>query len=370
MHQKKIIFAIDQLGMGGAENMIVQQVNHIDRKIFKVYLITLFSNPKVNVADKIDPDVTYVQFNFRSPFSGLLDISSWWRLYKFFRKEKFDVVDTNLFITNIIVRIVAIFAGVPVILSNELNVYKNKKYWQICIDKILARFTKVIFASSSEVLEFTAEQEHLSKDKFCLNYNAIPLKLFKVKENRNKVLTEFALPTDSFYIVTAGRLIVQKGHKYLLEAAQILKKQGISNFKVLIFGQGVLEEEISKQIISLGLEYQVKLMGLSSMDNILAISDTFVLPSLWEGLSIALLQAMDSGSVIVATDISGSREAIINGTSGLVVSSGDSEKLASALSTVMKDTQLRTKLSRGALEQVKKFSIEANVKIIEREALK
>ena len=367
---KKIIFAINQLGIGGAENMIVEQVNHFDRRLFKVYLITLFPNPKANVASKIAPDVSYVPFRFHGPFSGLLDVTSWWRLYRFFRKEKFDVVDTNLFITNVIVRIVAIITNVPVILSNELNVYEDKKYWQIIIDRILARFTKRIFASSSEVLEFTSKQENLPKEKFCLNYNAIPLKLSKVKENRNQVLDEFGLPIDFFYIVTAGRLIVQKGQRYLIEAAKIMKDQGISDFKILIFGRGVLEEDISKQIISLGLESSVQMMGLSTIDKILAISDTFVLPSLWEGLSIALLQAMDSGSPIVATDISGSREAITHGVSGLVVKPGEANKLSLVLTSLIKDEQLRNKLANGAREQVKKFSIEANVRVIEREALK
>ncbi len=293
--KKKIVFAINDLGIGGAENMLVEQVKCIDKNLFQVFLITILPNPKINLTDKIVPEVTYLQFKF----SGLFDCKSWWQLFVFFRKEKFDAVITNLFNTSLIVRVVAICAQVRIILSNELNIYEDKRTWQIVADRILASFTKRIFVSSSSVLEFTAKQERISREKFKLNYNAIPLKLGEIKNNRSKILNEFGLVNDFIYIVTAGRLIEQKGHRFLIDSALEMLNSGVTNFTILIFGQGVLEERLKKQINFLGLEGKVKLMGMSTMDKILAISDIFVLPSLWEGLSIALLQAMDSASPIV-----------------------------------------------------------------------
>ena len=363
--RKKILFAINNLGIGGAESMLLEQLRAIDRDVFQPVLITLLPNPKINLVNKVSPDILYAPFNFL----GLFDIFSWLKLWKFFRKEKFDTVVTYLFVTNLIVRMAAIVSGVRVILSNECSVYKDKHGWQILADKILAHFTQRIFVGSTEVLEFTAKQEHLARDKFCLNYNSIPLKLSKVKKNRKEILAEFNLPQDNFYIVTAGRLITQKGHEHLIGAADIIRKSGISNFKILIFGQGVLEENLKKEIISLGLEAYVKMMGISTMEKILAISDIFVLPSLWEGLSIALLQAMDSGSPIVATDVSGSREAIVDGSSGLLVEPGNPEKLAAALIGLINNERTRSKLAVGAAERVKMFSIEENVKRIEEEVL-
>lgn len=365
MLRKKILFAINHLGIGGAENMVIEQIRAIDSNVFNPILITLLANPKINLAYKITSDAAYVPFHF----SGLFDIYSWLKLWKFFKKEKFDIVVTNLFMTNFIVRTIAIISGVPKIYSYEHSVYQDKKKWQITIDRVLAYFTKKIFVGSSEVLEFTADQERISKEKFCLNYNAIPLLLSGVKKDRELVLGEYNLPKNYMYIVAVGRLIEQKGHSYLIEAAKIMSDQGISNFQILIFGQGILESKLKDQIISLDIGSKVKLMGLDTMDKILAISDIFVLPSLWEGLSIALLQAMDSGSPIVATDVSGSREVIINGESGLMIDSRNSKKLASALSSLINDRQLRIKLARGATERVKMFSIQENVKIIEKEAL-
>ncbi len=366
MFRKKIVFAIDRLGMGGAENMLIEQIKAIDKTIFQVFLITIFPNPSINLKYKIFSDVEYIPFNFSSPFSGLFDIISWWKLFIFFWKEKFDAVVTSLFITNTIVRIVASLTHVPVILSSELNLSEDKRKWQIIVDKILARFTKKILVSSLDVLEFTSKQENISKEKFCLNYNAIPLELYGVKKNRDQVLTEYGLPTDSFYIVTAGRLIEQKGHKYLIEATKKLLDSGISDFQVLIFGKGELQVELEEKISALNLQNHMRLMGIGSMDKILAISDIFVFPSLWEGLSISLLQAMDSGSPIIATNISGSNEAIVNNESGLLVAPRDSGELTSALMALIKDPSNRERLSKNAHIRAEKFSIGNNVKVIEK----
>lgn len=362
---KKIVFAINQLGIGGAENMVIDQINSVDRSIFKPVLITIFNNPQVNLSAKISSDIVYKQFNF----SGFFDICSWWNLFKFFKKEKFYAVITNLFMTNFIVRLVAIFTKVPIILSYEHSVYSDKKRWQIVIDKILSGYTKKIFVGSTDVLEFTSKQEHIKREKFCLNYNSIPLNLSGVRKNREKVLREFNLPTNFFYIVTVGRLIKQKGHCYLIAAAKMMRERGIKNFKVLIFGQGILESELNKTIISLGMQSDIKIMGLNKIDKILAISDAFVMPSLWEGLSIALLQAMDAGLPIVATNVSGSKEVIMDGLSGLLVNPANSGELAMALGKLIKDDSLRNKLSSGALDRVKNFSIESNIRVIQDEIL-
>lgn len=324
--------------------MLVEQLRAIDRRHFEPYLVTILPNQKNNLVARIPEDVEH------------LELSSLFKIWQFLRREKIHAVVTSLFNANLYGRIAAFLAGVSVILSSELNISAEKRWWQVKADQILARFTKKILVSSNEVLEFTAKQESLPREKFQLNFNAIPLRLGGIKERRNEILAKLSLPPELVYIVTAGRLIEQKGHKYLIEAAK--KIQG--NFKVLIFGKGVLEEELRE-----AAGEKVKLMGLSSMEEILAISDIFVFPSLWEGLSIALLQAMDAGCPIVATKISGTNEVLQDGVDALLIEPGRTDELSFALERLLKDQELRTKLARGAQERVKEFSIEKNVKVIE-----
>lgn len=358
---KNVVFIINNLGMGGAENMLIGQLAALDRNIFKPYLITILPNPETGVIERVPEDVEFIQLKFKSVF----DIFSFYKLWRLLKREKFVGVVTSLFNANLFGRIAAILAGVPVILSSELNVLEDKKSWQIIADRFLARWTKKILVSSNEVLDFTSKQENLPREKFQLNFNAIPLKLGEIKKTRAQVLTKMGLPVNETYIVTAGSFTPQKGQSYLIEAADKLKKQGVKNFKVLIFGRGVLGDKLSKQVKTLGLEDEVRFTGISTMEEILAISDIFTLPSLWEGLSIALLQSMDAGCPIVATRISGTNEVFQNGKNALIVEPGDSEELAHALKRVLEDKNLREKLAQGAQERVKEFSIEKNVKVIE-----
>ena len=362
MHvRKKVVFAINNLGIGGGENMLVEQVKCIDRNHFEPYVITILPNPKVNVIDNLPKDIKFLEFNFTS----LLDLRAWYKLWAFLRREKIDAIVTCLFDTNLLTRTAAILARVPVIISYEHNIYENKKSWQITADRLLAHFTKKILVGSSEVLEFTSKQERLPKSKFQLNFNSIPLKFGEVKRNRSQVFLKYGLSEDQVYIVTAGSLTPQKGQTYLIDAIYEIKQRGVTGFKTLIFGKGVLKDELSSQIKRLDLTKEVKLMGIGLTEEIMAISDIFTLPSLWEGLSIALLEAMDAGCPIVATKISGTNEALENEVSALLVNPGESSELATAFQRLISDKELREKLADGAKEQVKKFSIEKNVKVIE-----
>ena len=362
MHtRKKIVFAINNLGMGGAENMLVEQVRCVDRDLFDPYVITLLKNQKVNVIDKLPKDIKFIQFDFTSIFS----LYALYKLWAFLRREKIDAIITNLFDTNLLGRVAAILARVPVIISYELNVDVLKKSWQTKIDRFLAHFTKKILVSSNEVLDFTSKQQRIPKSKFLLNFNSIPLKLGEIKKNRNQVLLKYGLPEGQTYIVTAGSLTPQKGHVHLIDAVSQMKEQGVTGFKILIFGRGALKDKTLSQIQRLGLTDDLKLMGIAPVEDMMAISDIFTLPSLWEGLSIALLQAMDAVCPIVATKVSGTNEVIKDEVSGLLVEPKDPSSLSMAFQRLLNDNELKRKLANEAKETVKKFSIEKNVKVIE-----
>lgn len=361
MERKRVVFVINNLGMGGAENMLMEQLRFLDRDNFEPYLITLLPASKVTLFSQLPTDVKHLSFEFRSIF----DVVNLLKLIRFLKSEKIEAVVTNLFDANMIGRTAAVLSGIPIILSYEHNVYGDKRKWQIIVDRILARFTKKILVGSNEVLDFTSRQEQIPKDKFQLNFNSIPLRLGEVKHNRNKVLAKYGLFTEPLYIVTAGSLTPQKAHSYLLDAVYEMKQNGVTGFKLLIFGRGKLKDKLINQIKKLDLAENVKLMDIAPVEDIMAISDIFTLPSLWEGLSLALLEAMDAGCPIVATRVSGTNEALKDGVSGILVDPGDSSQLAKALTDIIRDSDLRRGLAQNAKENVKRFSIEKNVKVIE-----
>ncbi len=258
----KILFAINNLNIGGAERLVLSQLRDLNGDDdIEGYLLTTLPDSENNfAADAFFLGDRLVRFRFR----GLWDIISLWKLTLFLKKRKFDAVITNLFFTNCVVRAAAAFAGAPVILSYEHNVYADKKRWQIIIDKILSYFTDRIIAVSQAVLDFTSEQEKIPREKFTLIYNGIRLSGASSPSKDAKQLKELlAIPAGTLIVSTAGRLVKQKGHIYLIQAADLIKKLHPNlKLQILIFGNGALKEQLKEKISEFALKDVVQMPGV------------------------------------------------------------------------------------------------------------
>lgn len=360
MEKNKIVFIINKFKLGGAETLVALQAKTIAKYGWIPEVISLYQNDSKNdLFNKICPDVICHQLNFRSIFS----FYEWWRLYKILRKRHFNAMITNLFDANLVGRIIGVLARVPVILSYEHSQYPDKKTWQIFADRLLSLKTDRILVGSSQVKEFTIEQENIPSSKFFINQNSIDLVFDNVKENRNIILNKLSLPKDYLYFVTAGRLVEQKGHIYLLKAVKSIKKNN-AKIKFLIFGEGVLRDSLIDYIKENDLADVVSILPPTEMKDILAISDVFVLPSLWEGLSLALVSAMNAGCPILGTRISGTLDVISDEENGVLVPPGDSESLAKEIMRLYSEENLRKKIGDQAKIDSKNFSIEKNIERI------
>ena len=371
MDRKKIkfLFAINHLGIGGAETMMVEQANFIDKEHFDPYILSLYRNPANNVAAHITlPEGRYVQFEFKS----IYDIPSWWKLYRWMRRERFDCVLTNLFDTNVVVRSLAILTGVPCILSYEHNIYRDKKRRQIMVDRILAKWNYRILVGAPQVKDFVMAQEKIPAGKIEVVFDAAHLVFEHAKDERAAVLRKMHLPEEYLYVVAAGSFTEQKGHAYLIDAwREVLaqyKDSGVK-LKLLIFGRGELKESLERKIKENDLEESITLPGIAPMKDILAISDIFSLISLWEGFSIALIQAMNAGCAIVATKVSGSVDAIEDGVDGLLVAPKDASAAAAAFIRLIDDPALRQRLGQSAHKKSSLYDISNKIKEIEALAL-
>jgi len=359
MTKRKILFIINKFKLGGAEMMVAAQANLISRRNYETMVISLYPNQsETNLAKRLSPAVEYHELGFKS----LWDFDGWFRLYRLIKARQFAVVITNLFDADVIGRITAIIARIPIIITYEHSQYPDKHRWQIWLDRFLAPFTDKIIVGSTQVKDFTIKQEKLPGDKFLVNYNSLELEFDDDRGQRDQVLAEFGLPTDCLYLVTAGRLVEQKGHRYLLKAIKQLKTENrLGKVKVLIFGEGVLASEFKQYLDEHNLHNEVKFYPPADMHQILAMADIFVLPSLWEGLSLALISAMNAGCPILGTKISGTLDAIQIGESGVLVPAGDSDSLAEAIVSLAADPKQRARLGRAAAIAAQNFSIEKNV---------
>jgi glycosyltransferase involved in cell wall biosynthesis len=161
---------------------------------------------------------------------------------------------------------------------------------------------------------------------------------------------------------TLGRLTEQKGHRTLLQAVASLVRN-VPNLVLLLAGAGPLRAELESEAARLGLADHVRFLGMRrDRATLYAAMDIFVLPSRWEGLSLALVEAMGAGRAIVATEVGGNPEVVRHRQTGLLVPPVDAGALSDALLTLATDRQLRASLGDAAAADARmRFSIERHV---------
>lgn len=368
----KILFAVNRFYLGGAERLVINEIKHLNKDLFDPWLVTVKKETSISIADEIPLGKDrFIQFNFQGPKSGLFDIFSWIKLYKFLKRNKFDAVLSNLFLANLIVRLTAWLARVPIIIIYEPNAIPDRKKWQILINRFLAKHTDKIMASSHELVEEISLKEGIPKEKYLVNYSSPTLTSITLSPEQIKEVKEkLSLPPDGFIITGVGRLVEQKGFMYLVEAAdEVLKEKPEKKIYFTIFGVGILKNKLKERINELKLNNRVLLSGLAPMEHIMAITDIFAMPELYDGLALAILEAMSVGKPVIVSKVSGPNEAIEDNVNGLFVEPKNSHMLAEKILKLIKDENLRKRLGERAREDAKKFSIENHVKIIENAIL-
>ena len=362
MNKIKVLFAIGNLNLGGAEKLVINQIKNIDQTKFEPHLCTLFPVDKKNYPTKL-PDVSqnYRQFFFRGPW----DVISWIKLFIYLRHEKFDILCCHLFESNFIIRLLNLFVGVKTVFIFEHNIYWKKQWWKILADRLLTKKTAKIFVDSQAILNFTSDQEKISKEKFAIL--PYPIELAEQKQfDPEKIKRDFSLPLNSFVIGSVARFVQQKGQTYLIKAAaKILKRLNRQDIYFLLVGYGHMEQELKKLIDSLNIRQRVIVSPAVDIKEVLPIINIYVISSLWEGQPIAMLEAMAAGCPVVATNVGGVPEILIDGKNGLIVEPKDEVTLAAALIRLIENKNLRDNLGKAAKLTAVNYSMPIYIKKLE-----
>ncbi|MEK9158482.1 MAG: glycosyltransferase, partial [Patescibacteria group bacterium] len=280
-HKIKIIYVTAALEVGGAEMFLYDLVKHIDRQSFDVSVATVIGGGSLEPQFKALGAPIFVFGGRYSKFLGGLCEAR--KLYHLFKKETPDIVHTQLFPADLWGRIAAKLAGVPRIVTTEQNVNVD----QNCLRETLKRWTYKladrVVAISTAVKKYTQESYCVPAEKIEIIPNDVDVDNLKSKISNLKT-------GDKKIILTVGRLVPQKGQKYLLEAFSILKNR--EGLELWLAGEGNLRSELEKQAGDLKIDNQVKFLGRRhDVPTLLAQADLFVFPSEWEGLGVAVLEA-------------------------------------------------------------------------------
>jgi len=258
-------------------------------------------------------------------------LSGVWRLWKLLRSEKFDVVIGFTHDSNLLGLPLAWLAGVPARVGTHLGSIRGLPRWREKLHALLVNIgvIQVLIASSTRTQE-DAIREGVAPQRIEVIFNAI--RPFEIRDGeRFAARQKLGLRPNDFFLLAVGRLVYEKGHEFLVRAMPAVV-QAHPNILAGICGAGPLFDDLQAQISALALDEKVRLLGQwEDVRELLAAADAFVLPSRWEGLPMALLEAMMAGLPVVAARVQGVDEVIENGAQGLLVPLENPEELSKAI---------------------------------------
>lgn len=359
-HQKiKICMMLPKFHIGGAEVQVLEILRKIDRSKFDIHLC-LFNRGLAEMemdAAKYASSTFFLGFKWRYlPFSFL-------KLVKYLQDNRFDVVHAHLAYADLIGRIAAWFAGVPVRITTEHGKGLWKSSFQLMIERWLNGITDIRICVSGDIMDIRRRREHTPDEKLVYIPNAVDTALFEKGAGcKSEIMEKFGWKEKDPLILSVGRIVEAKNYPLLAGAFKLLLER-IPEAKCIIAGDGRCRDEVERVARDLGIADSFKLPGASSeVPDLLDAADIFVLSSLREGLPVSLLEAMAARTPIVSTDVGGIGEAVKDGESALLVPSGEREALAVAMEKLLRDSSLREDLAAAAFRRVEeRFSIKSAV---------
>lgn len=202
-----------------------------------------------------------------------------------------------------------------------------------------SRLATGVIAVSEATAEAVSREAGVDETRVTTIYNAVDTDRFPAARPRAAIRAELGFPRGVHLMVMVGTFKRQKGHDYLLMAAAKLAPR-FPDWRLLLVGDGELREHCQRRTAELGLEDQILFLGTRrDIPELLTACDSFVLPSLWEGLPVALIEAMAAELPTIATDVSGSRFALIDGVTGWLVPPGEPDALVEAIEQVLSDPE-------------------------------
>jgi len=292
------------------------------------------------------------------------DIRALWQLWRYCRRHRFDIVHTHSSKTGVLGRLAARLAGVHCIVHTvhgfAFPAAKSRLQRLIfhAMEWIGARCSHVVICLHEEDARICRETLKLPPERVTILPNGIDLKKFSPLADGDvcTLRNELGLPVNRKLIVMVGRLWEQKDPACLVEAYCQLWQLGDLGADLILVGEGDLQPKLQLRVEAAGLQEHVHFLGWrTDTPDLLRASDIFVLPSRWEGMPLAILEAMGIGLPVVVSDIPGNTHLVEHEMQGLLFPMGDATALADALHYLIVTPELRASLGKNARQKVERL---------------
>lgn len=358
-----IAHLIYKLDVGGLENGLVNLINHMPEDGFRhvVICLTGFTEFAKRITRN---DVEIIALN-KQPGQ---DLRWFFRLFRVLRRLRPQVFHTRN-LTTIEGHWVAWLARVPVRIHgehgwdmNDLGGINKKYQW---LRKLVSPFVNFFIALSEESKNYLINKINVKPENIALLCNGVDTDRFTLVSCYRENYPETFQLNDTFVIGTVGRLTPVKNQLILLHAlAELIKQKSDCPLRLIIVGDGPEYHVLEQQTRQLGIADYVWITGArQDVPQLMAGFDVFVLPSLAEGISNTILEAMATGKPVVATQVGGNTELVVDQQTGLLVKPNNYQQLVAALQCYIDDRQLCLRHGQAARQRVMdRYSLPAMVK--------
>lgn len=276
------------------------------------------------------------------------------------RQLRIDLIHSHGYKASIVGFAARVLLQIPILPTCHLWFWSKDSPWKFRLmtglEIFLYRYFKAITVVSQPIKQVLvergvpAERIHIIKNGIKLD-DFVPL----CEDEKARFRNELCIEPGTHVIITLGRLTQQKAHIDIIRAARIMKNQG-RRFVILIVGDGKLREELAMQIREHRVESEVRLLGFrDDARALLQISDVFLLPSLDEGLPMAMLEAMASRVPVIATPVGDVPELLDGGRFGTLINKNDPNSIIDSIASVLGNEEYRSAQIHHAYETLAKY---------------
>ena len=359
MDKIRIFFLTHRFIQGGAEQQLYELIKGIDKKKFDVSVASLVSGGEKWEDFNSIPNVKTLCFDRKHRF----DFSVLSKIPSFLRQNPVDILHAYVAPATIFGILAGLMSRTPLLIIGERGLPSfptigSRIYFKL--DNFIARYADYIIANSEAGRERRIESG-ISPDRIIVIPNGLNPDRLQVKVKRTK--SSLGLDDICPLLGNVSRLAPVKDHHSLFQAIDLTRLE-FPHIKCILVGDGPLRHHLEQQVKIKHLSQNVLFLGhQSNAVDFIRSFDVAVSSSLYEGSSNFILEAMACEKPIIATDVGGNRELVIDGITGFLVDKKDPQALAAAITTLLKDEELRVTLGRAGRERIEReFMLEQMIK--------
>ena len=351
----RILFAIDSLNSdAGTENQLVALIRGMDPSRFQIFLACIEDGKSLQ---QMLPQATPLVFPM-TRLKSLGAVRQIWRLHKEINRLRIDIVHTFMVRPTILGVFAAWRSNCKIVLTSR----RNMGHWYtpsyLRLFRLLNRFTSRVVANSEAAKQAAVNLEGLDPSRVDVLHNGVEMAQFSGAGDRS-LTDRLGIPAASRIVGIVANYRPIKDLAMFLRAAALIAAQH-SDVAFLLVGKGQLRQPLAKLAAQLGIGEKVYFTdGVGPVPDYLPMMEIGCLTSLNEGFSNAILEYMAAGLPVVATDVGGNREAVVDGVTGILIPTGDETSFARQVNILLENDRERKLMGeRGRTRCAEHFSMQ------------